>query len=266
MGGFSLWPEVGKSQPQRLTKGLEDATYWIGRDRDCDLVCADCDISGKHAEIEVLDHRISITDISRIGSWVNGFKLDFGLRGKIPLLHGDRINLGSKRHVLALDSIDTLKHLGRMSASLPSIWLHRAAPELTIDADARTFKIRNTSWMYLHDRYGSKWAAIPAGHFDVLLLLHSRRGQVCRYEEIQRVIDTRGGEGFPKANEARIRDESLLDLDRLQRLRIRTLIRELRQLIGVHRSNFLIRNMQGVGYTMAESRFLEEPPFKYHSS
>lgn len=75
---------------------LRRGTLTLGRDTACEVRFGDPAISGRHAQITVDDHAITVFDLeSRFGTFVNGRQI-----ARSPLVAGDRLQLGNTELVV----------------------------------------------------------------------------------------------------------------------------------------------------------------------
>jgi pSer/pThr/pTyr-binding forkhead associated (FHA) protein len=81
--------ELGR---ERGFEGLCPMT--IGRERSCELVLADSEVSRRHARLETQDGRVFLRDLeSRNGTYLNGRQID----AAIEVRAGDHIDVGATR-------------------------------------------------------------------------------------------------------------------------------------------------------------------------
>jgi hypothetical protein len=84
--------ELGR---ERLVEALCPLT--IGRDRSCELVLADAEVSRKHARLETQGGVVFVRDLeSRNGTFLNGQRL----AGAVETREGDAIDVGATRVVV----------------------------------------------------------------------------------------------------------------------------------------------------------------------
>nr|CAD7440703.1 unnamed protein product [Timema bartmani] len=107
---FETGSVVRRCLETRKYGALKDKSYSVGRGRGCDLMITESqlrevdlkELNDVHFKIKKKDDTVTIENLSRLGTFINGRKLDFGR--KIDLKHNDRISVlrpqlkGNKQH------------------------------------------------------------------------------------------------------------------------------------------------------------------------
>ncbi|MCH8205880.1 MAG: FHA domain-containing protein [Chloroflexi bacterium] len=153
---------------------LPSGTAVLGRQSDNDIVVDDAGTSRRHAAIHQGDEGYYLADLgSRNGTSVNGRRID----GEYLLMHGDVIRLGGG------DVSLVFRHAGGWTADLP---VPQSEPEgVSVDAKAREVDV------------GGKRLDPPLSRkeFDLLMLLHSRRGEAVSKDDMAAHVWSERDEG-----------------------------------------------------------------------
>jgi pSer/pThr/pTyr-binding forkhead associated (FHA) protein len=141
--------------------------FGIGRNPDNQLVVEDPSVSRRHARIVRRDDEYHITDLdSTNGSFVNDEKLT----DQHQLANGDQVRLG------AYDGVLVFRYFSPSARTIRVPVVRRADEDQGVRVDVRTRQV------YLDGEALNP--PLPRKEFDLLALLHSRRGEAVSRDEI----------------------------------------------------------------------------------
>ncbi len=208
---------VRSGVPIPMTFPVVGSMTVLGKHPVCDVVLANPFVSRHHARIDLVDGAAMIRDLSsKNGTYVNGSRI-----GTEPseLLDGAVIEFGQNQ-------VTAEFQLTQRTLTLDNVQTPQQDPghtQFVIDQQSRQVWVNGEVLL----------PALTRKEFDILLLLHSKQGQVCSHQEIARG-------GWPE------RGGSMVD-----ETEIRQYIRRIRaRLDSVAASNVGIATVRGIGYRL----------------
>ncbi len=189
----------------------------LGKHPTCDVVLANPFVSRQHARIDVTSQGAAIRDLaSKNGTYVNGARI-----GTEPseLADGAVIEFGRNQ-------VKATFHLADSTVTLENISIHEADAEnenFVIDEASRQVWIAGAALL----------PALTKKEFDILLLLNSKKGQVCSHAEIARA-------GWPERGGTGVDETEIRQYVRRIRVRFET----------ASNTSALITTLRGSGYRL----------------
>lgn len=208
---------VKSGVPVPMTVPVVGSTTVLGKHPDCDVVLANPFVSRRHARIDLVEGAATIRDLSsKNGTYVNGSRIG---TGPSELLDGAVIEFGKNQ-------VTAEFQLTPRTLTLDNLQVPQQDPGRT--------------QFVIHQQSRQVWVngevllpALTRKEFDILLLLHSKQGQVCSHREIARG-------GWPE------REGGMVD-----ETEIRQYIRRIRaRLDSVAATNVGITTLRGIGYRL----------------
>ena len=185
-----------------VEKGSEDASV-LPLDRDenligklpyADIAFNNPFVSRRHAQITSARGQYQINDLgSKNGTYINGVRLE---EGPHLLVNGDRIELGRDQVVLRFQTWNT-------TLTLATAEIFPQANGIRVDHRSREVWVQD---VLVEPRLSRK-------EFDVLELLHQRRGAVCSKDEI-------AGKAWSERSDGDVGDQEIEQCIRRLRLRV----------------------------------------------
>lgn len=180
MAGLGPTTVLKSGVPELVAVPIVHSATVLGKHPTCEVVLANPFVSRQHARIDVTSQGAAIRDLgSKNGTYVNGARI--GIEPS-ELSDGSLIEFGRNQ-------VTATFHLADSTVTLENFSIQEPDPDkedFVIDESSRQVWIGGTALL----------PALTKKEFDILLLLTTKKGQVCSHAEIARAgWPERGGAG-----------------------------------------------------------------------